>query len=798
MAGTNNSPTPSNNTGGVGSAVSLSDLSTVEKLQERFQELKRARSRLELQWKLNLAFYNSKQWSYIDRLGRLQILAPDAGDKPRHRVMLVSNQIVTGAQSLLAKYTKTKPIMTATPGSASDHDLKAAQMAEDLLEYWWQDFHMDDLLEEALLWGIIGGQGYWKITWDEHAGKPMRFLLDPQGNPITDDSVETQFRAILSQNGVQPQEKVVYMGDIRVEAMSPFNVYLDPTAKTFKDCKYAICVHYLDPDEIYTRWKVRVSPDSVPVDADSALPFDNSSGAPQRTVKTIYEAYFLPTAAMPNGRYVVWMTGPNQILLDEKWPYASNVLPLVKFPGVRVPGRIYDSSVVEHAIPLQKELNKTLSQIVEYKNLTIKPRVWAPVGSLRTRLTNEPGAVYEFTPIGGLRPEIEKLPAMPPYVFEHLSFVADSLKDVFSLTAISEGTVPPNVEAGIAIDLLQEMATDRLAPTIRLMESALARAGQQMLSLAQKYYIEPRLLKIRGSGGGIQVRKFTQADIDGAITVHVEAGSGLPRTRAGRQARIESYVQMGLIKPDMAWKYLDIADLKGVAKMFQADEDMAYRENDKIIQGIPINPNAMMQAKQAVVQGVNPSTGAPFQTPQEAQQYVMDEGLDPQPFENWATHLDIHGRFMKSIEFETLPPDAQQRFLTHFTKTFEMYRDVQPIPEAMPIKTSLQLRGTVGPTVAAEILSRNVPNVTPEQLAEPPLDTVVQEQLGPGSENVAGPGQVAQEQAEVQGATIDNVAKSQAMAHAEEMHRMKLVEQAHRIRKAAKSANDQGKKSNGS
>lgn len=782
----NNSPTAANNVAGASGSVgdpstySVAALQTAEKLASKFRMLKNGRARLDMQWKLNLAFYNSRQWAYIDKLGRIQQLGTEEGDKPRYRVRIVSNQIITGTQSLLSKYTKTRPVISATPGSASDHDVKAAQMSEDLLEYWWEDFHMDDLLSEAMLWGIIAGQGYWKITWDEHAGKPMRFTLGPDGKPILDDALEQQFRMALEQHGVEAQEQVVYMGDIKVEAISPFNVYLDPSAKTFKDCKWAICVHYLDPDEIKTRWGISVTPDMVSQDSDSGMPFDNSQSQINKTVKAVYEGYFLPTAALPNGRYVTWIEAPSKILSDEKWPFPTNELPLVKFPGVRVPGRIYDTSVVEAAIPLQKELNKTLSQIVEYKNLTIKPRVWAPVGSLRTRITNEPGAVYEFTPIGGLKPEIETLPSMPPYVFEHLSFISDQLKEAFNLTAVSEGTVPPNVEAGIAIDLLQEMSSDRLAPTIRLMESALQRAGQRMLELAQRFYIEPRLLNIRGSGGNVQVKKFTQSDINGGIAVHVEAGSGLPRTRAGRQARIESYVAMGIIKPDAAWKYLDLADLKHVASAFAADEDMAFRENEKMLEGLPLNPVAMQAAKQAVVTGVNPETGQPFQSPQEAQQYVEDAGLTPTNYEAWAVHLDTHALYMKSQEFETLDPATQQRFNTHYLKTFQIYRQLQPVPAAKPVNTTVQLRGTLGPTAAAEILQRAVPNITPEQMAEPPLDTIVMEQLAPGQTD-GGNGVMGQAQANpppdpmaVQGAAIQNVAAHQKLTHEEELHQQKL------------------------
>ncbi|HEX5912702.1 MAG TPA: hypothetical protein VFY54_06195, partial [Rubrobacter sp.] len=328
----------------------------------------------------------------------------------------------------------------------------------------------------------------------------------------------------------------MYLGDVKVEAISPFDVLLDPTAKNFEEAKYAICIHHLDPDEVKSRWGVTVDADAVPAEPFAALPFSNSEGADEPTVKRVYIGYFQPSAAMPNGRYVVWTEKPNQILQDGPWPYPTNDLPIVKFPGLRNPGSIYDEAVITHAIPLQKELNKTISQIVEYKNLTIRPRVWAPVGSLRQRLTSEPGNVYEYQPIAGLKPEVEDLPSLPPYVFEHLENISARLNDVFALTEVGEGKLPPNLEAGVAIDLLQEMSTDRMAPTIKLIESALGRAGQLMLSLAQKYYIEPRLLKIRGSGGSVQVKRFSQADIDGGVSVNVESGSGLPRTRAGRQA----------------------------------------------------------------------------------------------------------------------------------------------------------------------------------------------------------------------------------------------------------------------
>lgn len=718
---------------------SLASLDSASKLTRKFEELKRGRQDFDRQWKLNLAFFQGKQWAYVDRnLGRVVTLGTEEGEKPRFRIRLTDNQITTGAFSLLAKLTKTKPVITATPGSSSDHDLKAAQMAESLVEYWWDQFSLEDLMGEALLWGIIAGQGYWKITWDDQAGTPMSFMVDPRtGRPAVDNAAQERLRAELAQTGMEPQQQTVYLGDIKVEAMSPFDVYLDPAAKTFNDCKYVICVHHFSPDEIKARWGISVTPNAVPVDESSRLPFRSAANSVDPSVRRVYVGYFRPQPALPKGRYVVWISEPDEILQDGAWPYPFTELPIVKFPGLRIPGNVYDGSVVEHAIPLQKELNKTRSQIVEFKNLTIRPRVWAPVGSLRQKLTNEPGAVYEFVPIAGLKPEVEKLPAIPPYVFDHLEEIGKRLRDIFSLQEVTEGNVPPNVEAGVAIDLLQEMATDRLAPIIRLIERGLERAGNLMLGLAQEYYIEPRMLKIRGSGGSVQVQKFSQADIKGGVAVQVEAGSGLPRTRAGKQARIQSYVELGVIKPDQAYKYMDIADLKGVAKMFQADEDMAYREHDKLIRGIPINPQAMQQAIQQVQMGMNPETGMAFQSPEEAMQFVQTASLQPFPFENAAMHLDTHALFMKSVEFEALPPDVQQRYITHYTLTGQKIASEQP--QAEGVKTSLALKGTIGPTGAAAILSKSGnPEITPEVMAEPPLETWVTDKIDEPDMDSAG------------------------------------------------------------
>lgn len=785
---------------------SLTNLHTVDDLNKKVDSLRRMRQPIENQWKLNLAFYKGKQYAYFNRATRrLESLPIDDGEKPRYRVRLVSNQIITGAQSLVAKITKTRPEIYAEPGSGSDSDIKAAQMAGSLFDYWWTEQNLDDLLEEAVLWAIVAGQGWWKVSWDAHAGKSMKFTLDPQGKPILDDTIKDMFTSELSNQGIQPQEKVVYMGDIKVECLSPFDVYVDPTVRVWNDAKWAICVHHLDPDEVKSRYGVVAEPDSTAVPPDNLLPMSNAPDAQQPNVVNVYYGYFKPSPIIPKGRYVVWTK--TKILEDGPWPYPFHDIPLVKFPGLRVPGQVYDSSVVEHALPLQKELNKTISQIVEYKNLTVKPRVWAPTGSISTRLTSEPGAIYEYNPIGDHRPEVEQLPAMPPYIFEHLANIRQALNDVFYITDVTEGSVPPNVEAGIAIDLLQEMATDRIAPIIKMVENSLAISGQMMLEFAQTYYIEPRLMKIQGSGGSIQVKRFTQADIAGGITIRCRSGSGLPRTRAGKQAMILSLVQNGIMQPDEAYKHLDLGDMSGVAKMMRADEDQAFREHDKIIQGQPVNMVAYQQALQQAEAGqlADPQTGQPIQDPNQMQQALMNAGLQPHPFENFVQHMDSHALFMKSPDFESLPLQIQEAFQTHYLQTLQYYLQLPKPVQYEAVRPTLQIKSTVGPTGAADILRRaGVYEITPQVMSEPPLDTWVSDDLTKPDAQSSG-NTAADPQGEMQAAQVANNIEQNKQAHAQKLemqaqsHSVDMQKnmgmadinaqlQAHKVRQAAAQA----------
>lgn len=755
-----------------------------ERLAEKRQELDRIRMDFNREWAQNRAFYNNHQWSFWNQAaGQIESLGVDDGEKPRYKVRLTANQITPGVTQLVAQMTKTRPTIHAVPDSQSDRDIKAAELAERLYEYWWDEFHLKAKLQEALTHAQIS-QGYWLITWDPYAGKEFRIMLDPHtGQPVTDDDLADLFRDKIMEEaqsaGLDPQailaqvEKTMYLGDIRVQSLSGEQVWVDPVATTFEDANYVICRFPMDVDEIKARWNVDVDPDTTVLGPRPQLMFTalrrNDSRA--KTAREVYCGYFRPSPQLPKGRVVFWIESPDKILEESDWNLPLNELPVVKFPGIQGLNQVYDQSRVTLARPLQKELNNKISKIAEHMNLTMRPQMLAPIGSLTEQLTDEPGLVINYAPIQNQVPQWRPIPNLPASAMAYLDQIQGRLDRIFNLVPGERSQLPARTDSGELLDLMQEAVTDQISPEIQRTEIALARAGKIMATYAQRWYIEPRLLKIRGPGGSVQVKKFMNSDLAGGFGFEAEAGSGLPRTRAGQIEQIKELVQMGAMSVSEAIPYLPIAGLKQLQARLARDEDFAYRKIDKLLSGEPLNPQALQAAIEQVQTppGLNPNTGMPFESPQEVQKFLMDAALQPSQYENWQTSMSVIRDHMLTPEFEKYDPDTQDRFIQHYNT---LWQTVMNMPNVQaPVKTTLSLRGTVGPTVGSEILrNAGIFQATPQTMQELPLDTEVYDYLGSGNKGTGeGSGNHP----------LATVTQMQQVAHAQDQHSLDQAKAEH-------------------
>jgi hypothetical protein len=120
----------------------------------------------------------------------------------------------------------------------------------------------------------------------------------------------------------------------------------------------------------------------------------------------------------------------------------------------------------------------------------------------------------------------------------------------------------------------------------------------------------------------------------------------------------------------------------------------------------------------------------------------------------------VHREYMTTEEFEELPQDAQQRFLQHYTLTYERLIQLMLMTPSEPPKINLRLQGATSVPVQGAILRKAGIQVTDDQVAEPPIDTWV-------TTDTSEPAQ--QETGDIH---IDQAQLLQQMAHAEEQHQL--------------------------
>lgn len=563
---------------------------------------KQARITFERQWYMNLAFYFGRHWvqwmsSSLDISG----LVSDATYSrlyepaiPPWRVRLVINKTRAIIRGELAKVIKEHPRGFVVPTSTDEEDIAASRAADAIIDYLFRDRKVAKVTRQAEFWNMLCGSAF------------MKDWFDPN---IPDSS------------GVK--------GSIMCEPVSPFHLYApDLQQEEVESQPFMIHVIAKSPDWIKQTFGKSISPDSSAVGGVLEQKFltalgINATEAARRYV-SVKEGWIKPNGKFPQGAQVLWAGG--QILgIKEEWPYQHKEYPFSKVDHVPT-GRFYgDSSIVDLA-PLQREYNRTRSQIVEAKNRMSKPQLMAPRGSIDPKkVTSEPGLIVFYTP-GFAPPQPIPLIGIPAYVIDELERIQHDMDDISSQHEITRGNVPPGVTAATAISYLQEQDDSKLAPTVASLEEAVEKIGRHFLNHVAQFWSSERQIQVIGNNGAFDSYMFSKSNIRGNTDFKVEAGSATPTSRAAKQAFIMDLVDKGLIPPDKALRYLNMAETGKLYEEMQLDSRQAQRENLKMAMGEQVLTNS---------------------------------------WDNDQIHVTEHDNYRKTQEFETLSDQVKQIFELH-------------------------------------------------------------------------------------------------------------------------------------
>jgi hypothetical protein len=598
-------------------------------VKSQYTEMKSARSRLQIQWNLNLAFYFGKQY--------LEVAPPYVGGKlilpkaPPYRVRLVANRIRPVIRTEIARITGQKPNASVVPASSEDEDLAAAYAAEQVWESISNNSHLDAEFLQTAFWTLICGTGFIKTWWDSGA-------VDADGQ----------------------------QGDVRYGCVTPYHLFV-PDLRTVDLQKQPFVLNiYTKPiSQVQAIYGDKLKGLSVANDViasqeiinDSVLDLAGSTKTEPDSVLCM-EMWAKPGAhkLLPNGG-LVHVIGDNIVHLDSQIPYAHGEFPFTKFDHIPS-GKFYSESTVSDLIGLQREYNRTRSQVVEAKNRMAKPQLVYFQGSLDpSKVTTEPGQMIAVKPGFGL-PQPIPLTPLPSYVLQELDRTLVDIEDISGQHQVSRGDAPSGVTAATAISFLQEKDDSLLSHTYFSVEKGMESIARQTLYLAKQYWDVERTVRVVGTEGFFDVLQLTGADI--CTDIRMEGGSALPTSKAARQAFLMDMMKMGFISPQDGLKLLDMGGVQKLYEQLKIDESQAQRENIKLKRLTPqdIQQN-QMQFQQQQMQGA-PNTvdqqGAPIPPP---------AAVPVNDWDNHMVHIDVHNRFRKSQAFELLDPAVKQQFQDH-------------------------------------------------------------------------------------------------------------------------------------
>lgn len=611
--------------------ISKEDTDLLEMCNDWYTDARRNRLQFERQWYLNLAFFFGRQWvQWTSKLADSGISRLYEPPTPPWRARLVSNKIRPYVRKEIAKLIKEKPQPFVIPASTDDDDLAAARAGEAIFEHLTRVLGYDPILRRSMFWMVICGTSFVKDWYDP-------FLTDDEG----------------------------VQGKCCIEPVTPFQLFVPDTQEENIDNQPYV-IHELgkDPHWVEQVYGVAVPPDSSAGSGLLEQRFLNAVGgqaAPKRYV-SVKECWIKPCKKFPDGAVITWAgetllskgIDPDDKKAKPKWPFTYKDFPFTRFSHIPT-GAFYGGSAVEDVIPLQKEYNRTRSQIIESKNRMSKPQLMAARGSIdANKVTSEPGLIIWYTP-GFPVPVPLPLQNLPGYVIEELQRCQGDMDDIVGQHEISKGHAPTGVSAATAISFLQEQDDSMITPSITAIEEGTARIGRHLLSHVAQFWDAERTVRALGENNAYETYMFAKASINGNTDLNVQAGSATPRSQAAKQAFITELMEKQFIPVERGLRYLGMAETNRMYEELQVSARQAQRENLRMKDGEPLTTN------------------------------TWDE--DP-------IHLEEHNLFRRRQAFERLPDETKAIFEQHCQQhkqkiALQMGQPIAPgeplpSPEAIP------------------------------------------------------------------------------------------------------------------
>ncbi|HKR57171.1 MAG TPA: hypothetical protein VJS20_12795 [Gemmatimonadales bacterium] len=641
------------------------------------------------------------------------------------KVRVTMNYIRPILRSRLQRLTSPQMAWRAVPKSNDYGERDRAHVGSNVIQDRWEKCEMDARLRVAL-WMAFGCGATWlKSFWNPtigslraatvqaphpQTGELTTYPVDPDGNLLANDDgspqdesagfryrpgdVDTAIRSLFNIRinrdawGMDPAEGFRWLIDTEVV---PISVVKEKYGAAAKNVSSVAGITTIRNYESIVR---SITAPYGTITGNDLLTGRDGGRIPDRELTLLSEYWEAPSEALPGGRLIT--IGGNELLFDGELP--QGIVPYVPIYDERRPFDPYGRATTRDLISPQKVINQQWGLLLQEQQLQgIGQWIGFDVPGVFDQTSNYAGAtiripLHSAVMNKGLDEIIKKVG--PVQVSEsRWQAIESALKMMFDIGAyheIQRGQVPPGVDSGIAVQLLQEAEAGQLSDSVQQLKKSLIQWGRHQLRVARWGYgtDEARWIPVHRPDLDFMVESVTGEDLPDPDDIDIDLDGFRPQSQAALRADIKDFTEKGWMDPRTGLQLMDLG--RGIDGAF-ASQTRHYakaRKENLGFQRKTITAQAALDAQGQPVPTLGPN-GIPTGQPQI--RFVNQDGSDVflPADDDHAIHIDVHEEVILDT---TQPWDVRQSMIEHV----EDHRQAMTPPPQLNVPQAQAAAGAAG------------------------------------------------------------------------------------------------------
>ena len=471
----------------------------VKEVIEDFNKRAMARKSFDNIWKINMNFLMGNQFCSVGYSG-----VEESEKQFFWQEREVFNHIAPIFDIRYSKLSNILPDISIIPASSDEKDKNSAKVCKKIYQSVKEKLNINGLTNKAIKWAEVCGTVFYKVGWNNFKGAVV---------------------------GKDDKGREIRSGEVEVSVVSPFEIYPDTAvAESIEECQSIIHAKAYKTSQIKSMYGIEVegrvvntfSLDSI-TESIGGLGYIGTAPKIIESRKSdsaiVIERYCRPSVEYPEGRLTI--VAGDRLVYDGVLPYKLGAdgerdFPFIKQTCTEEPGCFWGTSIIERLIPVQRAYNAIKNRKHEFVNRLSMGVLSVEDGSVDLdNLEDEglcPGKVLVYRQ-GSIAPKFLEGESLPSGIedeeqklleeFSKISGVSETLGTDYASANIS----------GVALELMISQDEARLNATSESIREANIKLAQFILKLYKQFALFPRLAKIVGQTGGVEMFYFSSSDI---------------------------------------------------------------------------------------------------------------------------------------------------------------------------------------------------------------------------------------------------------------------------------------------